>query len=197
LLRVLQDQEFERLGGNQTLKVNFRLIVATNRDLQREVTEQRFRSDLFYRLNVFPIRILPLRERRTDIPALVEYFVRKHAQRMNKGVIYVQKKTVDALTRWSWPGNVRELENFVERAMILTQGSVLAAPLGELEAERAVVPSQTLELVEREHILHVLKDTGGRLSGPSGAAARLGVPRTTLQSKLRKLRINHREYQTG
>jgi formate hydrogenlyase transcriptional activator len=195
LLRVLQDQEFERLGSIQTLKVNFRLIAATNRDLSREVAEGRFRSDLYYRLNVFPIRIPPLRERRGDIPTLVEHFVRKHAVRMNKGITYVQKKTLTALMNWNWPGNVRELENFVERAMILTQGSVLAAPLAELQLDQITTP-KTLEGVEREHIIHVLRDSGGLVSGPTGAAARLGMPRTTLQSKLKKLRISRSEYRS-
>ncbi len=196
LLRVLQDQEFERLGSNQTLKVNFRLIAATNRDLLREVNEQRFRSDLYYRLNVFPIRTPPLRDRRSDIPALVEHFVHKHAQRMNKTILRIHKKTMDALMQWNWPGNVRELENFVERSVILSQGPVLAAPLGELAME-ATTPRQTLELVERAHIVRVLEESRGQLSGATGAAARLGLPRTTLQSKLKKLRIDHRRYRTG
>jgi formate hydrogenlyase transcriptional activator len=196
LLRVLQDQEFERLGGTQTLKVHFRLIAATNRDLLQEVTGQRFRSDLYYRLNVFPIRKPPLRERRDDIPYLVEYFVRKHARSMNKTIIRVHKKNMDALMQWNWPGNVGELENFVERSVILAHGSVLVAPLGELTMEETVA-RQTLEMVEREHILQVLKDSGGKLSGPSGAAARLGLPRTTLQSKLKKFCIDHRPYRSG
>jgi DNA-binding NtrC family response regulator len=125
----------------------------------------------------------------------VEHFVRKHAVRMNKGITYVQKKTLTALMNWNWPGNVRELENFVERAMILTQGSVLAAPLAELQLDQITTP-KTLEGVEREHIIHVLRDSGGLVSGPTGAAARLGMPRTTLQSKLKKLRISRSEYRS-
>ena len=193
LLRVLQEQEFERLGSNQTLKGNFRLIAATNQDLIQNVQEKRFRSDLYYRLNVFPIRMPALRERRSDIPLLVEHFVRKHARSMRKSITSIPAKTMDALMQWDWPGNVRELENFLERSVILTHGSVLAAPIGELVAENAV-PQGTLELVEREHILRVLKESGGQLSGPGGAAARLGLPRTTLQSKLKQLGIDHRQY---
>ena len=132
LLRVLQDQEFERLGGTQTLKVDFRLIAATNRDLADGVRAEEFRSDLYYRLNVFPIRVPPLRERREDIRLLVEHFVQKFARRMNKSITSIPKRTMDGLMGWVWPGNVRELENFIERSVILTQGSVLVSPLGEL-----------------------------------------------------------------
>ena len=192
LLRVLQEQEFERLGSNQTLKGNFRLIAATNQDLIQNVQEKRFRSDLYYRLNVFPIRMPALRERRSDIPLLVEHFVRKHAHRMKKSITSIPTKTMDALMQWAWPGNVRELENFLERSVILTHGSVLAAPIGELAPQDS--PEGTLELVGREHILRVLKESGGRLSGPGGAAARLGLPRTTLQSKLKQLGIDRRQY---
>ena len=135
LLRVLQDQEFERLGGTQTLKVNFRLIAATNRDLLESVNRREFRTDLYYRLNVFPLRTPPLRERREDIPLLIEHFVRKYASRMNKFILSIPAKTMETLVRWGWPGNIRELENFVERSVILTPGSVLQVPLGELHAE--------------------------------------------------------------
>ncbi|MFZ1919662.1 MAG: sigma 54-interacting transcriptional regulator [Terriglobales bacterium] len=193
LLRVLQDQEFERLGGTQTLRVDFRLIAATNRDLAHEVQRNQFRSDLFYRLNVFPIVVPPLRERRDDIPLLVEHFVRKCAGRMKKSITSIPRKTMAALTAWDWPGNVRELENFIERSIILTNGSVLAAPLGELQA-RLSAQSQagTLEAAERKHILEALRQSKGRISGEQGAAARLGLKRTTLQSKLKQLRINPR-----
>ncbi len=191
LLRVLQDQEFERLGSNQTLKVNFRLIAATNRDLFRDVQENRFRSDLYYRLNVFPVRTPPLRERRNDVPMLVEHFVHKYAKRMNKEITSIPKKTMDELVHWTWPGNVRELENFVERSVILTNGTVLEAPISELASEEIGSP-EALELVQRKHILQVLEETAGRLSGPGGAAARLGLPRTTLQSKLKQMGINYR-----
>jgi formate hydrogenlyase transcriptional activator len=196
LLRVLQDQEFERLGGTQTLKVDFRLIAATNRDLADAVLHNEFRSDLYYRLNVFPIRVPPLRERREDIPLLVEYFVQKFARRMSKSITSIPKKTMDMLMGLEWPGNVRELENFIERAVILTQGSVLVPPLGELvpistTAEKKRV-DETLEATEREHILRALRESRGQIGGLKGAAMRLGLKRTTLQSKLKHLGINPR-----
>jgi PAS domain S-box-containing protein len=192
LLRVLQDQEFERLGGNHTIKVNFRLIAATNADLADRVRENEFRSDLFYRLNVFPIRVPPLRERREDIRRLVEHFVQKCARRMNKSITSVPKKTMDALMAWDWPGNVRELENFVERSVILTQGSVLAAPLSVLESTvgEAATSDQTLESAERQYIIRALKESHGQIGGPRGAAMRLGLKRTTLQSKMKHLGIS-------
>src|ERR1022692_1359125 len=196
LLRVLQDQEFERLGGTQTLRVNFRLIAATNRELADAVLHNEFRSDLYYRLNVFPIRVPPLRERREDIPLLVEYFVQKFARRMSKSITSIPKKTMDMLVGLEWPGNVRELENFIERAVILTQGSVLVPPLGELvpistTAEKKRV-DETLEATEREHILRALRQSRGQIGGLKGAAMRLGLKRTTLQSKLKHLGINPR-----
>ncbi len=194
LLRVLQDQEFERLGGTHTLKVDFRLIAATNRDLADAVRENEFRSDLYYRLNVFPIRVSPLRERREDIGLLVEHFVQKFARRTNKSITSIPKKTMDALMGWEWPGNVRELENFIERSLILTQGSVLVSPLSELEPTRAEgkIPDETLEAAEREHILRALRESHGQIGGPRGAARLLGLKRTTLQSKLKHLGINPR-----
>jgi PAS domain S-box-containing protein len=192
LLRVLQDQEFERLGGNHTIKVNFRLIAATNADLADRVQENEFRSDLFYRLNVFPIRVPPLRERREDIRLLVEHFVQKCARRMNKSITSVPKKTMDALMAWDWPGNVRELENFVERSVILTQGSVLVAPLSVLESTigETATSDQTLESAEREYIVRALRESHGQIGGPRGAAMRLGLKRTTLQSKMKHLGIS-------
>jgi PAS domain S-box-containing protein len=191
LLRVLQDQEFERLGGTQTLKINFRLIAATNRDLAKSVRDKEFRTDLYYRLNVFPIFLPPLRERREDIPLLVEHFVQKIGRRLHKSVLSIPKKTMDALVSWSWPGNVRELENFLERSLILTTGSVLSAPLAELHhANRDQAQEQTLEAAERRHILNALRESRGKISGPRGAATRLGLKRTTLQSKLKQLGIN-------
>ena len=194
LLRVVQDQEFERLGGTQTIKVNFRLIAATNRDLADEVHRGQFRSDLFYRLNVFPIRVPALRERREDIPMLVEYFVKKIGRRLNKVITSVPRRTLNELCAWDWPGNVRELENFIERSVILSSGPVLAAPLGELQA-RPTAPAtagHTLEAAERKLILEALRLANGRISGQRGAAARLGLKRTTLQSKLKQLGINAR-----
>jgi len=196
LLRVLQDQEFERLGGTQTLKVDFRLIAATNVDLGVAVREKEFRSDLYYRLNVFPIHVPPLRERREDIRLLVEHFVRKCGRRMNKSITSIPRKTMDALTDWEWPGNVRELENFIERSVILTQGSVLVAPLSEMQPRSAtgseIGVDDTLETTEREHILHALRESRGQIGGLHGAAMRLGLKRTTLQSKLKHLKIDPR-----
>jgi formate hydrogenlyase transcriptional activator len=192
LLRVLQDQEFERLGSNRTIKVNFRLIAATNRDLQHEVIEKRFRSDLFYRLYVFPIRIPALRERREDIPLLAEHFAAKHARHFNKPITSIARQTIEAMMQWTWPGNVRELENLIERSVILSNGAVLTAPLGTLS--RDAEPPENLELLEREVIVRVLKESRGQLGGPSGAALRLGVARTTLQSKLERLGIDPREF---
>jgi PAS domain S-box-containing protein len=197
LLRVLQDQEFERLGGTQTLKVNFRLLAATNRHLLQSVKTREFRSDLYYRLNVFPILIPPLRERREDIRPLAEHFVRKFSHQMKKSITSIPSRTMEMLVRWEWPGNIRELENFVERSVILTPGSVLQAPLSELQ--KAVDGSDgggTVKLrdKERERILHVLRECHGKLGGPDGAAARLGLKRTTLQSKLDQLGIKPAAY---
>jgi PAS domain S-box-containing protein len=194
LLRVLQDQEFERLGGTQTLKVDFRLIAATNRELADLVRLSEFRSDLYYRLNVFPIRVPPLRERREDIPLLVEHFVQKFSRRMHKQITSIPRKTMDALIAWEWPGNVRELENFIERSVILTQGSVLVSPLSEMGPNAAVRKpvDETLEATEREHILRALRDSHGQIGGLRGAAMRLGLKRTTLQSKIKHLGINPR-----
>ncbi|HWO37987.1 MAG TPA: sigma 54-interacting transcriptional regulator, partial [Candidatus Acidoferrum sp.] len=186
LLRVLQDQEFERLGGTQTLKVNFRLVAATNRELLDSVNRREFRSDLYYRLNVFPLRTPPLRERREDIPLLIEHFVRKYANRMNKSILSIPARTMETLVRWTWPGNIRELENFVERSVILTPGLVLQVPLSELHAESELNSdeTETLRDKERQRILRALRECKGQLGGPNGAAARLGLKRTTLQSKL-------------
>ncbi|MGB0039277.1 MAG: sigma 54-interacting transcriptional regulator, partial [Terriglobales bacterium] len=170
---------------------NFRLIAATNRDLAKSVRDKEFRTDLYYRLNVFPIFLPPLRERREDIPLLVEHFVQKIGRRLHKSVLSIPKKTMDALVSWSWPGNVRELENFLERSLILTTGSVLSAPLAELHhANRDQAQEQTLEAAERRHILNALRESRGKISGPRGAATRLGLKRTTLQSKLKQLGIN-------
>jgi formate hydrogenlyase transcriptional activator len=194
LLRVLQDQEFERLGGIRTIKVNLRLIAATNRDLARSVADKEFRSDLFYRLNVFPLRIPPLRERREDIPLLVRYFVRKFAARMERVIETIPTETMDTLVNWTWPGNVRELENFIERSVILTEGSALHAPLTELEVESHGSVESSLEKAEREHIIRILRESSGLMSGPNGAARRLGVKRTTLQSKMKRLGITRKDY---
>jgi formate hydrogenlyase transcriptional activator len=195
LLRVLQDQEFERLGGNRTIKVDIRLIAATNRDLAKSVNTHEFRSDLFYRLHVFPLRLPPLRERGRDIPLLVRYFVQKFAKRMKKQIEAIPAEAMRALQSWMWPGNVRELENFIERSVILTQGTALSVPLAELRTEQDVHHDSSLESLEREHILRVLRETGGVIAGMHGAAARLGMKRTTLQSRMQKLGITREEYQ--
>jgi formate hydrogenlyase transcriptional activator len=190
LLRVLQEQEFERLGSTRTIRVNVRLVAATNRNLAQMVAEKEFRSDLYYRLNVFPLSIPPLRERGEDIPTLVRYFVQKFARRMNKPIDTIPSVAIKTFSQYNWPGNVRELENLIERAVILSQNSTLHVPLAELQAAvGSAPPAPTLEETEREHILKILKATKWVLSGPSGAAAQLGMKRTTLQSKMQKLGI--------
>ena len=196
ILRALQEKEFERLGSTRTIPVNARLIAATNRNLAKMVADREFRSDLYYRLRVFPVEVPPLRERREDIPLLVSYFVHKHSRRMNRAIATIPQETMRALTAWSWPGNVRELENFMERAVILTQGPVLRAPLSELEVfdEPAVDSDPSLATAEREHILRALREAKGMIGGPDGAAVRLGLKRTTLNSKLKKLRIMRKDY---
>jgi PAS domain S-box-containing protein len=195
LLRAIQEREIERLGGNRVIPVNVRLIAATNRDLAQMVAERQFRSDLFYRLKVFPIFATPLRERSGDIPVLVRHFVSTHSRRMGKTIETIPEETMKALIRWPWPGNIRELENFLERSVILTRGPVLYAPLAELERrgedeQDAGPENPTLQEAEREHILRVLRETKGQIGGPDGAAARLGLKRTTLNSKLKKLGID-------
>ena len=197
LLRALQEKEIERLGGRRTITVDVRLIAATNRDLTKMVKAGEFRSDLYYRLRVFPITVPPLRERSTDIPLLVNYFVNKHAKRMNKHIATIPEQTMAALCGWQWPGNVRELENFIERAVILTPGSTLRAPLAELEMfaeEPPVTSDPNFHAAEREHILRVLRETKGMIGGNGGAAEKLGLKRTTLNSKLRKLGIERSDY---
>jgi formate hydrogenlyase transcriptional activator len=190
LLRALQEREFERLGSTRTQKSDVRFIAATNRDLPKMVAEQEFRSDLFYRLNVFPITIPALRDRQGDIPRLVRYFVSKYAKKMDKLIESIPVEAMNKLQAWHWPGNVRELENFIERSVILTIGSVLHVPLSELHVnEIGDQPQITLRDNERDHIVRILNETNWVLSGPAGAAARLGLKRTTLQSKMKKLGI--------
>ena len=199
LLRALQEREIERLGGNRPIAVNVRLVAATNRDLTRMVAEKQFRSDLYYRLKVFPVFAPPLRERAGDIPILVRHFVTMHSRRMGKNIETIPDEIMKALVSWRWPGNIRELENFLERAVILTRGSALHAPLAELEAEdeqdEDIAPeSATLHEAEREHIVRALRESKGQIGGPDGAAARLGLKRTTLNSKIKKLRIGRSDY---
>jgi len=196
LLRVLQDQEFERLGGVRTIRVNIRLIAATNRDLAKSVATREFRSDLYYRLHVFPVHMPALRERNKDIELLVRYFVQKFSRRMNKQIETIPTEAMNALTRWEWPGNVRELENFIERSVILSEGTILNVPLSELRpVYEGARHDATLESLEREHILRILRETGGVISGLRGAAARLGMKRTTLQSRMQKMGISRRDYE--
>ena len=223
LLRALQEREFERLGSTRTRKVNVRLIAATNRDLEKMVANREFRSDLFYRLNVFPIRIPPLRDRREDIPLLVSYFVHKFAKQMQKRIDVVPISLMKGLTAWEWPGNIRELENFIERAVILTTGKALEAPLSELrrianeEPTRATPPPahddiarivrETISALngqkdsggefarkQREEIIHALAESKGRVGGADGAAARMGINRTTLLARIKKFGIDPRQY---
>ncbi|HEX7330657.1 MAG TPA: sigma 54-interacting transcriptional regulator [Pyrinomonadaceae bacterium] len=197
LLRVLQEHEFERLGSSRTIKTDARLIAATNVDLPHMVAEKKFRSDLFYRLNVFPITIPPLRDRVDDIPLLIGYFAQKHALRMNKRIDQVPRDTVEALCSYPWPGNVRELENFMERSVILSSGSELQAPLSELTltttmpvnsgAPAPVAVGRSLEDIERRHIAEILEQTRGVIGGKGGAAEILGLPSSTLRNRMKKL----------
>jgi formate hydrogenlyase transcriptional activator len=200
LLRVLQEQQFERLGSTRTQQVDVRLVAATNCDLEKMVADKQYRSDLYYRLNVFPVTIPPLRERPQDIPLLVRFFAQRFARRMKKPIESISAKSSAALAQYHWPGNVRELENVIERAVILSQGPELEIPIQELKVASETSSStprkteavSTLESVERDHIVHVLEETKWVVSGPSGAAARLGMKRTTLQAKMRKLGISRR-----
>ena len=189
LLRVLQTGEFERLGSPKTIKVDVRVIAATNRDLQRAVRDGSFRQDLFYRLNVFPITVPPLRERREDIPQLVWTFVTELGERMGKRIDHIPRKALDAFQQHDWPGNVRELRNAIERAMIMTAGSTLRVELPQAHVAPTATAPKTLQDVERQHILRVLREVGWRVGGPGGAAAILGLDRTTLQSRMKKLGI--------
>ena len=221
LLRALQEREFERLGSTYTRKVNIRLIAATHRDLEKMISNREFRSDLFYRLNVFPIRIPPLRERREDIPLLVSYFVQKFAGEMQKRIDAIPVAVMKGLTAWEWPGNIRELENFIERAVILTRGKSLDAPLGELRKRSTGEPTPTatqpediarivketinalggkkdlpdeFEMKQREEIERALTESRGRVGGADGAAVRMGINRTTLLARMKKLGIDARRY---
>jgi formate hydrogenlyase transcriptional activator len=191
LLRVLQEQEFERLGSTRTQKVDVRLIAATNNDLEQMVTDKKYRSDLYYRLNVFPVTIPPLRERREDIPALARFFAQKYARRLKKRIESISTEAMAALSGYHWPGNVRELEHFIERAVVLTQGPELEVSVSELKppASAASANIATLEDAEREHILRALEESNWVVGGVNGAAARLGMKRTTLQSRMQKLGV--------
>jgi len=192
LLRVLQEQEFERLGSTRTHQVDVRLVAATNRNLVDMTKRNEFRSDLYYRLNVFPIPLPPLRARRDDIPALVEHFVEIYADRMGKQIDHISPETMSELTSYPWPGNIRELQNFIERSVILSSGNVLRPPLSTLETPAATEcqGAVTLEEAERDHILKTLEQTRWVVAGPNGAAARLGIKRSTLYFRMQKLGIS-------
>jgi formate hydrogenlyase transcriptional activator len=194
LLRVLQEQEFERVGGTRTIQTDVRIIAATNQDLKRAVQEQKFRADLYYRLAVFPVRVPPLRERHRDIPSLVRHFVRKHAARMGRRIETISRASLEALTNYDWPGNIRELQNIIERSVVLSNGPELLVALPETVGSRPslVLPgrvSNGTEATERARILNALKECRGQVGGATGAAARLGLKRTTLQARMRKHRI--------
>jgi formate hydrogenlyase transcriptional activator len=192
LLRVLQEHEFERLGSARTLQVDVRVIAATHRDLKQMVEEGTFRSDLYYRLHVFPLTVPALRDRREDIQLIVRHFIDKYSQRMNRHIETISGRTMEVLTKYAWPGNVRELQNFIERSVILSPGTSLQAPLDELTQETvhvAQMPLSTLEEMEREHVLRALKESNWVTGGPKGAAAKLGMKRTTLAYRIRKLGI--------
>jgi formate hydrogenlyase transcriptional activator len=194
LLRAIQEQELERVGGNRTIHVDIRIIAATNRNLKQMVEEGKFRSDLYYRLHVFPLNVPSLRERRGDIPLLTHYFVQKHAQRMGRNIETIPTSALDALTRYEWPGNIRELQNVLERSVILTNGSTLHVAMPEFnEAAAPGSPhsrnSEASQASERERIIKALEEVKGQVGGPNGAAARLGLKRTTLQSRMQKYKI--------
>jgi len=198
LLRAVQEQEFERLGSSKTISVNVRLIAATHRDLSAMIRDEKFREDLFYRLNVFPIEIPPLRERREDIPLLVNYFVSKVARRMQRQIKFIPKRAMEMMTNYSWKGNIRELANFIERAVILTRGEELEVPLAELaicsETNVALGTTSTFRQAESSVIIDALRAASGRIAGKGGAAERLGLKRTTLQNKIRRLGILKANY---
>jgi formate hydrogenlyase transcriptional activator len=197
LLRALQEQEFERLGSAKTIHVDIRLIAATHRDLEGMIRNNQFREDLFYRLNVFPIEIPPLRERREDIPLLAHFFVSRLSRRMQKRIRSVPRPAMEALVNADWPGNIRELENFIERCVILTQGDELNVPRAELNrsaARTVIAATSTFEQAERQAIVDALKNASGRIAGKGGAAEHLGLKRTTLQNKMRRLSITRADY---
>jgi formate hydrogenlyase transcriptional activator len=197
LLRVLQEQRFERLGGSHTVQVDVRVIAATHQDLWGMVQERKFRADLYYRLNVFPITLPPLRERRDDIPLLAAYFVRKFAARLGKQIDHIPGDVMDAIVNHDWPGNIRELQNFMERAVIMTTGSELRPRLMELRLAPARATAETMADAERAHIVETLRKTNGVVGGKAGAAAKLGLPRTTLIARMQRLGLMRGTAETG
>ena len=197
LLRTLQEHTYERLGSARTKNVDVRLVAATNCDLEQKMEEKQFRSDLYYRLNVFPIRITPLRERREDIPSLVQHFTQKYALRMNKRIDAIPESTIQKLRRWSWPGNVRELENLIERSVILTCTTTLSVSLPEKMTSTIDAATVVSNFEEQRRIVEILRETNGRISGPNGAACRLGVKRSTLLDRMKKFGIDAREIRSN
>jgi transcriptional regulator with GAF, ATPase, and Fis domain len=204
LLRVLQEREFERVGGGRPIPSDVRVIAATNRDLQAAIPAGSFRSDLFYRLNVFPIEIPPLRQRKEDIPLLVEYFVDRYARKIGKKIRHVNKKTLDLLQSYPWPGNIRELQNVIERSVIVSETEIFSIDESWLSRRPIAPPAKApldladkLAAQEKEMIEAALRETGGRVYGPLGAAAKLGMPRSTLESKIRSLGINKNRFKSG
>jgi formate hydrogenlyase transcriptional activator len=197
LLRTLQEHTYERLGSARTRNVDIRLVAATNCDLQQMMEQKQFRNDLYYRLSVFPIRVPPLRERREDIPLLVQSFTQKYARRMNKQIDTIPELTVQKLQRWYWPGNVRELENLIERSVILTYNRTLSVSLPEKMNTAIDAASVVSSFEERKRIIEILRETKGRISGPNGAAFRLGMKRSTLLDRMKKLGIDTREVRSS
>jgi formate hydrogenlyase transcriptional activator len=193
LLRAIQEQELERLGGNRTIRVDIRLVAATNRNLKEMVDQGKFRSDLYYRLHVFPLTVPPLRERQRDIPLLIRYFAQKYAKRLNREIEEIPTATIEALTKYDWPGNIRELQHIIERSVILTSGHVLHVAIPQLTQTGVMQSDSVNETTGREQVLRALVESGGKVGGTGGAAARLGMPRTTLQARMKKLNIK-REY---
>src|SRR5262249_8517441 len=201
LLRVLQEKEFERVGGNKTIRTDVRVIAATNRNLEQELSDGRFRMDLYYRLNVFPVHVPPLRERSDDIPILVDYFATRLAGRMGKRIRQIEKRTLESMQQYSWPGNIRELQNVIERGVILADSDVFRLEPGTLalDSQKTAVGSALTEFggtrdQQKMEIEAILRETRGRISGPDGAAARLGMPASTLESKIRVLKINKHQF---
>src|SRR5262245_44195404 len=197
LLRTLQEHTYERLGSARTKNVDLRLVAATNCDLEQLVEEKQFRSDLYYRLNVFPIRVPPLRERREDIPLLVQHFTQKYARRMRKQIDTISEATVQKLQRWSWPGNVRELENLIERSVVLSCNNTLSVSVPEKMTSAIDAAAVVGIFEEQKRIVEILRETKGRISGPNGAAFRLGVKRSTLVDRMKKLGIDARDVRNG
>ena len=196
-MRTIQEHTYERVGSARTKNVDVRLLAATNCDLEQMIDKKQFRQDLYYRLNVFPIRIPPLRERREDIPLLVRHFTRKYARRMNKQIDTIPEATIRKLQRWSWPGNIRELENLIERSVILTRSSTLWVALPEKMTSAIDAATVVGNFEEQKRIVETLRETNGRVSGPNGAAFRLGVKRSTLVDRMKKLGIDAREVRSS